>query len=219
MVYGLPMADGDEQMRYSRYDRVLDQLDQDPLSPWMDLLGIRYVLTFGDMPRKKFRLLGGSTAKVFENPTAVAPVYLAAGADFIPETEALAYVRHSSVPSGGRILVHDPSLARPVVLDPGAHAEIISQAPGRMSVQVNGAQPHWLVSTEAWDAGWRAAVNGLKSPVRRVNLIQNAVEVPAGSSLVEFDYRPPGFRWALALSLLAWLWVALCLWSGRFLPL
>lgn len=215
MVYGLPMADGDEQMHYARYDAVLDQLDQDPLSPWMDLLGIRYVLTFRDLPRKKFRPLGGSTAKVFENPAAFPPVYLAIGADFIPEHKALANIRRQGAPPAGHILVHDPALARTTEgPDPTARAEIISQDPGRMIVRVRSARPSWLVSTQAWDAGWRSAVNGLRAPVRRVNLVQSAVEVPTGISLVEFDYLPPGFLWALALSSLAWLWTLWRIWTG-----
>jgi hypothetical protein len=209
MAYGLPMADGGaEPLYFARYDAVLNELDQDPLSPWMDLLGIRYVLTFWDLPRSEFRLIGNSTARIFENPAARPEVYLAAAADFVPEAEALAYVRRSGAGLAGRVLVHDPALARSSgVLESSARAEIISQYPGRMSVRASCAHPHWLVSTQAWDAGWRAVVNGIKVPVRRVNLVQSAVEVPAGTSIVEFSYLPPGFGWALALSVLAWLWI------------
>jgi hypothetical protein len=207
MAYGLPMADGGaEPLYYARYDAVLNVLDQDPLSPWMNLLGIRYVLSFWDLPRAKFRLIGDTTARIFENPEAKPEAYLADAADFVPEAEILAYVRHSKAALAGRVLVNDPALARPAAPDPHARAEIVSQDPGRMSVRVNCTQPHWLVSTQAWDAGWRAAINGLSFPVRKVNLVQSAVEVPAGSSQVEFYYVPPGFAWALALSSLAWLW-------------
>ena len=217
MAYGLPMADGGiEPLYYSRYDAVLNELDQDPLSPWMDLLGIRYVLTFWDLPRAKFRPIGSTTARIFENPSARPEVYLAAAADFVPEAEALAYVRRLKTAVAGHILVHDPALARPAeAQDPAARAEIVSQGPGRMSVRVHRARPGWLVSTQAWDAGWRARLDGRQVPVRRVNLVQSAVEVPAGSSLVEFDYLPPGFGWALALSSLAWLWILWRLWTGR----
>jgi hypothetical protein len=217
MVYGLPMADGGaEPLYFRRYDAVLNELDQDPLSPWMDLLGIRYILTFWDLPRTKFRLIGTTTARIFENPAARPAVYLAAAADFVPEARTLDYLRSPGSARAGHILVHDPALARPAESpDPAERVETLAEAPGRLSVRVSRARPGWLVSTQAWDAGWRAAINGLRVPVRRVNLVQSAVEVPAGQSQVEFDYRPPGFGWALALSLLAWLWTLRRLWAGR----
>jgi uncharacterized membrane protein YfhO len=49
--------------------------------------------------------------------------------------------------------------------------------------------------TEAFDHGWRAAVNGRAATVLRANVAFRAVALPAGRHVVDFVYRP---RWGLA---------------------
>lgn len=59
-----------------------------------------------------------------------------------------------------------------------------------------------VVLNEAWDPGWRAAVDGQPAPIHRVNLLHRAVRVPAAARSVTFEYRPPGLRWLWLLWLL-----------------
>jgi hypothetical protein len=62
-------------------------------------------------------------------------------------------------------------------------------------------------------AAGSATVNGRETPVRRADFAYRAVRVPAGHSVVAMEYRTPGLRIGIALSVLGllaalacWLW-------------
>jgi hypothetical protein len=111
--------------------------------------------------------------------------------------------------------------ARSTNLD-GIYVYELSGAPGRVSLEGNGAQPkvEWLEDSPTkvalrMDAafatnltladqlypGWHAMVDGTAVPITRANDIFRKVAVPAGSHTVSFSYQPAGFRAGLYLML------------------
>ena len=52
------------------------------------------------------------------------------------------------------------------------------------------AQRGFLLLADQYADGWRATVNGMPSEILRANFVFRAVEVPAGTSRVEFVYAP-----------------------------
>jgi uncharacterized membrane protein YfhO len=44
--------------------------------------------------------------------------------------------------------------------------------------------------------GWRAFVNGQETAIRQVDEIFQQIDVPAGTSKVQFVFRPPHIEWA-----------------------
>jgi hypothetical protein len=93
--------------------------------------------------------------------------------------------------------------------------------PERVVIRTASPAPAVLVLVDAFDPGWRAALEtGVALPVRRANLLMRAVVVPAGEHHVTFTYRTPLLEagaWASAAGL------ALCLlllghtWRSRLL--
>src|SRR5262249_37647980 len=51
--------------------------------------------------------------------------------------------------------------------------------------------PAWLLFSDVWHQGWRAAVDGREVPVRRAALAYKAVQVPPGRSRVHFHFHIP----------------------------
>ena len=49
--------------------------------------------------------------------------------------------------------------------------------------------------------GWRAYVNGRRTPVVAANYLFRGVVVPPGKNVVEFAYEPNSFRYGAAISL------------------
>jgi hypothetical protein len=84
---------------------------------------------------------------------------------------------------------------------PTGAARVVSSTPwGDETIRVTTARPALLLRSEQFATGWQATVTTVTAPrgvaqsrtavgVRRQGLIQ-AVEVPAGTSLVHFTYRP-----------------------------
>lgn len=209
MAWGLSDADGYEEVRSRDYERVLAEMGRSPGSPWLDWMGVRYILSVGPIPGGALRPLPPPAAGIYENGNAAPRVYAAPEALSMTREEAFAAISTATVRPMARVLVEGP-------LDPGegkgAPAEVLwtEKGPNQLLAQVSAAGPVWLVVTDAWAPGWKASVNGRPLPVRRANFIQRAVRLP-GSSQVLFSYSPPLWGWGilgsvLGLSLLGWGW-------------
>ncbi len=81
-------------------------------------------------------------------------------------------------------------------------AEIVSYTPDRVTVRTDSESPKLLFLSDAYDAGWKAAVDGKQYPVYRADYDFRAVAVPAGQHTVEFRYAPEEFRWGIILSII-----------------
>jgi hypothetical protein len=93
--------------------------------------------------------------------------------------------------------------------------EILKASPGRLDLEVEADSPTALVVRDGWAAGWRARVDGEKAVVHRSNGRHQAVQVPAGRSVVRLRYRPGGLFPGLALSVLAAACLVGLLWQRR----
>lgn len=71
----------------------------------------------------------------------------------------------------------------------------------RLALEADLRAPGWVVVVDAWDPGWRAAVDGRPAPLQRANLGFRAVPVPAGRHRVEMLFRPRGLAAGLWTSL------------------
>jgi hypothetical protein len=83
--------------------------------------------------------------------------------------------------------------------------QIVSSTTKSETVRLHAAASSTVIRSVAWDSGWSAtvSVNGAKASAVKVSdfdLVQ-AVDVPAGTDVVSFHYRPPHLLLASVLSL------------------
>jgi len=176
MALRLYDVDGQEVLRYARYDKVLEELAKNPHSPWMDKLGIRYVLSFWDLPGNKFKNVFRSSVNIFENPMAYPKAY------FITS-----------------LLATDPWRSNEAKRHP---VEVVDYRPNKVLLWLNSDQAGWVVLTDTYDKGWTATLNGREITLWRVNEVQRAVRVGSGPSLIKFQYWPPYLGTTAIISLL-----------------
>jgi hypothetical protein len=87
---------------------------------------------------------------------------------------------------------------------PAAPLEVLSNRANEETIRVRTSRPVVVVRDVAWDRGWRASVTtgaGPSQPVSvdRRGLVQQ-VRLPAGTDVVTFDYRPPHWLVASAIT-------------------
>ena len=69
--------------------------------------------------------------------------------------------------------------------------------------------PELVFFSVPWDSGWTATVNGQPVEIENVDCGMMAVEVPAGTSKIRFDYETPGLKAGAALT-----GIGFILWAG-----
>jgi hypothetical protein len=120
----------------------------------------------------------------------------------MPRVFAVSEARAAGDSGAALALIADPmlDLRRTVVLEtsstlppyaPGdAAATPVSYAPGDVRVRATCTGPCWVVLTETFAPGWRAAVDGSATEVLRADRALVAVAVPPGTHDVALVYRP-----------------------------
>ena len=95
-------------------------------------------------------------------------------------------------------------------------ARVLWRRSNALAVTVDTTAPGYLVVLEAFNAGWRAFVDGEQTVVLRANALFRAVPLQAGRHQVVFEYRSPAALWGATSTLLtAATVVGLAAWRRR----
>ena len=174
--------------------------DVERLVPWLRSAGVSHVLSLDP-------IAGPGLQPVVEIAVArLAPlhVFVAAVSEPLPLRFVATSVRPGTAPTGA---VGSPDAVwvegAPEDVD-GAQGSIRSllDEPDHIELEVAATRATALIVLDGSSPGWRAAVDGNPAPMLRAGH-HRAVRVPAGTSRVEMDYRPPGLRAGVALSALS----------------
>lgn len=129
----------------------------------------------------------------------------AARADGVPDIAGLLPVVTTPLTAAPRAVLHTPTTT---VFELAGTRDYAS-APGcRIDVQTHErlnadcAHPARLTRLEVFMRGWTAQVNGAAAPVFPIEDTFQAIDLPAGRSVVAFSYDPAGVRPALWIALL-----------------
>lgn len=63
-----------------------------------------------------------------------------------------------------------------------------------LSLEVYSEHPAFLVLSDQYDEGWEASVNGNREKIVRTNYVQRGLEIPAGTSNIQFNYNPVTYQ-------------------------
>ncbi len=213
MVYGLSDPRGDDPAKLARYEAVYRRFAAgDPVyfqpvarwsSPWLDRLGVRWVVAG---PREAARAPGwrlayaGADARVYERPTALPLVRWA------PEAGEAAGPAGSEADGGpGRAGAGAPFAAGDTASAGGgievpAAPSVLRREPGRWRIAWSSARPRLLVVAETWAPGWQAWVDGQPRRVEAAAGVLLGVRLGPGAGRVDLRYRPPGLVAGSAVS-------------------
>jgi hypothetical protein len=193
----------------------------------LDLLAARYLL----VPRSWFRGQAPAAAhgflaalndqkrwrhvedftetSVYDNRSALPRAWLAATVMKLDAPAILRAIHESSLPGGQRFEPHRIALVEEDpphlsgAIDPEATVRVQSATTSEIDVEVQSRQPAFLVLSDIYYPGWQATVAGQAAEIYRTDYVLRGVRVPAGQSLVRFQFRPSTFFWGIAVTSLA----------------
>jgi hypothetical protein len=100
-----------------------------------------------------------------------------------------------------------------LAVEPAGEARLLRDEGDRVEIEADAPSAAVVVLRDGYAPGWTAFVGGRRVPVGEHGGRHRAVAIPAGRSVVEMRYRPPGWRPGLAIAGAALL--ALALLAGR----
>jgi hypothetical protein len=181
---------------------------ENPNSPVVDLLGIRYIVTGRALPTAvvdSSRLVEAAIFPgtfIYENPRALPRFWLVHRVKTAATlAESVERMRRDFDPTQEAI-VESPGLSWPApVLDlrePDGTVVVLGYHPGRIDVRVSTTRPTLLVSSEAYYPGCHASLDGKRTPVHITNAAFLGTAIPPGDHTVSFAFAP-AITWTSAL--------------------
>ena len=165
---------------------------------------IRYIVAMAQLPIPGWRLVhGGPSAAIYENSAAMPRAWLVPEVEVAAEPgEALARMLEADWDPARTAFLAEP-LGQPLAGGPLAgEARIAGYGDDRLVVETTADRPALLVIAENWYPGWEATVDGVQTPVVRVNHTFQGVVVGAGPHTVKTEFRPTALYTGLTVYLI-----------------
>jgi len=171
------------------------------MHPVMDLLNVRYVILRGRPVPNIQTVLVGDDYWVVENPRALPRVFVPRQVKLVADDQQrLQHLAAASFNGNQLALVEQPLEVPERSRGTGT---IEHETPGQLVVRAQMETTGLLVLADMWDPGWRATRDDQPLTVHRVNHVLRGVVLPAGESIIQFDYQPTSFRWGIGILLAA----------------
>jgi hypothetical protein len=84
----------------------------------------------------------------------------------------------------------------------GSSIRVERREPGRWQISWKTRDRDRLIVAEVWDSGWEATEAGRRLDVEPIDDLLMGVELGPGQGRLELRYRPAGFGWGLALTIM-----------------
>lgn len=140
--------------------------------------------------------------RIYRPPTTLPRARVVSGVRIVPEPGAYRQLVDTSFdPEQALILPAGSEIAADAALD--ASATVTELRADRVAIMAQANRPAHLILADAWEAGWRATIDGRATPVLRANVLFRAVALTSGRHEVLFTYRPPLLRAGITISGLA----------------
>ena len=85
---------------------------------------------------------------------------------------------------------------------PVSSAKIVDYGNTSVTIEASTSAPGMLILADAYYPGWKAFVDEREKQIMRANNFFRAVELPAGTHKVRFEYAPWSFTWGSRISLI-----------------
>ena len=191
--------------------------DSIQLSPVLDMLSVRYAIfrgTPGAGIRPRFQ---SDDYWVLENRSALPRVFIPRRVRTISDDDET--LRMLALPQFDAREVAYVDIPIDLPMDIRGHAEIREESPTRITVETQMDTPGLLVLADRWDKGWKAYVNGNRTPILLTNYAIRGVPLPSGTSRVEFRYESSmvALGNGLAIGAITFLlgWIGVVVWRRR----
>jgi hypothetical protein len=153
--------------------------------------------------------------RVLERTTAAPKAWIVHEARSAQAPVARQLVENGEIdPYAVALIDRDSDLDGTIPSDGNDSVTVTESEPEIMRYEVTTSTPGMLVTSEIVYPAWKAYVDGEKVEIATAFGLLRAVEVPAGTHVVEFRFESPNEVWGMALTVLAILATgALLAWS------
>jgi hypothetical protein len=214
MPCGIASVEGYDPLRPARWHELLRHA-QDRLNAnrddtkLLDMMNVKFVATLNAHELEgspTWSLIERGRPLLYENHHALPRAWFVEKVRAVASWEQAKRVMDTAEFDPRRTAVvecQDATAPKDAGLAPSSKLELPRNFPYISSLEKVESPSAFLVLSEAWFPGWRAALNGKPHPMWRANGVLRGMSVPAGRHEVKMVYAPTEFRMGTFVSLLS----------------
>lgn len=168
------------------FNRILTP--DNPESIFADLLGVKYVISYGEHPSPKLKpLFSEGQSYLYENPDAFPKVFFVQDVVQVENKEQemeRMYALGNSLRTTA-VTTESVSLSALPLVDRES-ARVVEYAPNRITVVATTVVDRLMVLADPWYPTWKVYVDGNEAHMHEVDFMLRGVVVPEGNHTVEF---------------------------------
>lgn len=168
--------------------------------PGYDLLGVKYVVAKKDVTLdwNKFRpaLTDAPKLNVYENMRAMPRALLVPSAEVVPRDQMIERLKSPEFDPRQVVLLETAPAGFTGgvgTAEPGKVTGLTYPSSDEVYLEVESAQPAYLVLSDVYYPGWKCIVDGQETPILRANYLFRAVPLAPGAHRVHFVFSPTSF--------------------------
>lgn len=168
-------------------------------SNFANLMNVKYILTFDDIDDPNFeKVLEEGKTKIYENLNVLNRVFFAQSVsksiNSKDELSSLSKTDDFKAKSYSQQFGFNGG-------DGGGTVEYLLYEDQKFILKTNTSSESPLIISNVNYPGWRAYIDGIKTPIYEANFALQSVIVPRGIHIIEFKYHPDSFYFGLIVSL------------------
>jgi hypothetical protein len=163
------------------------------LPPVLSLLNVRYLVGRGAPPQALRPIIQEDDYWVWENKEVLPRAFVPSSVRPAPDPQDLLQLLGAPAFDPRQVAYAEAAPPLPDACRGKAEVDPHRETPTHLTVQLDMQTPGLVVLSDLWYEGWEATLDGRPVEVLRVNHALRGVAAPAGSSTLEFHYRPSGF--------------------------
>lgn len=206
MLFHLFDTDGFETLRFKKYQELINRLSRDPNSKIIDMLNIKYLISFWLLESKKYELVNyDGDVYIYKNVSYLPRVYFVQKIKFLSASKIIDYIESKSCDLLKEVIIDEGLRDSELMdlrddMDKDFKITNIIYNPNSISFDINTTTPGIVVVSDAWDTNWKARVNGKRVVVYPVNYTLRGLKVNRGTSHIVMRYLPNTFIFGIIIS-------------------
>lgn len=154
----------------------------------IDMLNVRYVLSFGDLPKEHFKkVYSEGQTRVYENLNVLPRAYFVETVrDMGPMMDQRGINNLFSANLSKVALVEEPDTKSIDNKYSTGSAKINMYSENLVRIQTNNRDTGFLVLNDSYYPTWSATIDGVKTMIYKTNVNFRGIVVPKGSHMIEF---------------------------------
>ncbi len=187
-------------------------------SNFANLMNVKYILTFDDINNPNFvKVLEEGKTKIYENLNVLNRAFFAESVSKSknPKDELSSLQQINAFKTKSYSLQFEFNGG-----DKEGTVEYLLYEDQKFIIKTNTRRQSPLIISNVDYPGWKAYIDGIKTPIYEANFALQSVIVPTGIHIIEFKYHPDSFYYGLTVSLIGILLTAKIftyLWKKRYL--